>query len=74
MQNNPNPKHAGNPRCKEKTKPTDNIDENGEFQLKSPVNIFNKIIEENFPNQKEMPMNIQGTYRIPNKQDQKSIS
>ena len=50
------------------------IDENGEFQLKSPVNIFNKIIEENFPNQKEMPMNIQGTYRTPNRQDQKSIS
>ena len=43
------------------------IDENGEFQLKSPVNIFNKIIEENFPNQKEMPMNIQGTHRTPNK-------
>ena len=50
------------------------IDENGEFQIKSPVNIFNKIIQENFPNQKEMPMNIQGTYRTPNKQDQKSIS
>ena len=50
------------------------IDENGEFQLKAPVNFFNKIIEENFPNQKEMPMNIQGTYRTPNKQDQKSIS
>ena len=28
------------------------------FQLKGPVNIFNKIIEENFPNlKKEMPMN-----------------
>ena len=31
------------------------IDENGEFQLKAPVNIFTKITEENFPNQKEMP-------------------
>jgi hypothetical protein len=25
------------------------IDENEDFQLKGPVNIFNKIIEENFP-------------------------
>ena len=50
------------------------INENGKFHLKAPVNIFNKLIEENFPNQKEMPMNIQGTYRTPNRQDQKSIS
>jgi hypothetical protein len=28
------------------------IDENEDFQLKEPVNIFNKIIEENFPNLK----------------------
>jgi uncharacterized coiled-coil protein SlyX len=36
------------------------IDENEDFQLKGPVNIFNKIIEENFPNlKKEMPMSIQ---------------
>jgi hypothetical protein len=29
------------------------------FQLKGPANIFNKIIEENFPNlKKEMSMNI----------------
>ena len=36
------------------------IDENEDFQLKGPVNIFNKIIEENFPNlKKEMPTNIQ---------------
>jgi hypothetical protein len=35
------------------------IDENEDFQLKGPVNIFNKIIEENFTNLKEvMPMNI----------------
>jgi hypothetical protein len=34
------------------------IDENKDFQLKEPVNIFNKIIVENFPNLKiEMPMN-----------------
>jgi chromosome segregation ATPase len=35
------------------------VDENEDFQLKGPANIFNKIIEENFPNlKKEMPMNI----------------
>ena len=34
------------------------VDENEDFQLKGPANIFNKIIEENFPNlKKEMPMN-----------------
>jgi hypothetical protein len=26
------------------------LDENEDFQIKGPVNIFNKIIEENFPN------------------------
>jgi hypothetical protein len=36
------------------------IDENEDFQHKGPVNILNKIIEENFPNlKKEMTMNIQ---------------
>ena len=36
------------------------IDENEDFQFKGPVNIFNKIIEENVPNlKKDMPMNIQ---------------
>jgi hypothetical protein len=35
------------------------IDEKEDFQLKGPVNIFNKIIEENFPNlKKEMVMNM----------------
>ena len=29
------------------------VDENEDFQLKGPVNIFNKIIEENFLNLKE---------------------
>ena len=39
------------------------VDENEDFQLKGPENIFNKIIEENFPNlKKEMPMNIQEAY------------
>jgi hypothetical protein len=32
------------------------VDENEDFQLKGPANIFNKIIEENFPNlKKDMP-------------------
>jgi hypothetical protein len=36
------------------------IDENEDFQLKEPVTIFKKIIEENFPNlKKEMSMNVQ---------------
>jgi hypothetical protein len=40
------------------------IDENEDFQLKGPVNTFNKIIEENFPNlKKEMTMEIQEAYR-----------
>jgi hypothetical protein len=44
------------------------IDENEDFQLKGLVNIFNKIIEENFSNlKKEMPMNIQEAYRAPNR-------
>ena len=45
------------------------------FQLKGPINIFNKIIEENFPGlKKEMPMNIQEAYRTPNRLDQKRNS
>jgi hypothetical protein len=48
------------------------IDKNEDFQLKGPVNILNKIIEENFPNlKKEKPMNIQEAYRTPNRLDQK---
>ena len=36
------------------------IEESKDSQLKRPVNIFNKFIEENFPNlKKEMPINIQ---------------
>jgi hypothetical protein len=51
------------------------IDENEDFQLKGPVNIFNKIIGENFPNlKKEMPMNIQEAYRAPNSLTQKRNS
>jgi hypothetical protein len=35
------------------------VDDKEDFQLKGPANIFNKIIEENFPTlKKDMPMNI----------------
>jgi hypothetical protein len=48
------------------------IEESEDSKLKGPVNIFNKIIEENFPNlKKEMPINIQEAYRTPNKWEQK---
>jgi hypothetical protein len=51
------------------------IGESEDSQLKGPVNIFNKIIEENFPNlKKEMPINIQEAYRTPNRLDQKRNS
>jgi hypothetical protein len=51
------------------------VDENGDFQFKGPANIFNKIIEETFPNlKKEMLMNIQEAYRTPNRLDQKRNS
>ena len=44
------------------------IDENEDFQLKGPVNIFNKIIQKNLPNLKnELPMNIQESHRTPNR-------
>ena len=42
------------------------IEEGEESQIQGPENIFNKIIEENFPNlKKEMPINIQEAYRTP---------
>jgi hypothetical protein len=51
------------------------VDENEDFQLKGPANIFNKIIEENFPYlEKEMPMNILEAYRTPNRLNQKRNS
>jgi hypothetical protein len=44
------------------------IGESEDSQLKGPVNISNKTIEENFPNlKKEMPTNIQEAYRTPNR-------
>jgi hypothetical protein len=51
------------------------IEENEDFQLKGPANIFNKIMEENFPNLKKvMPMNIQEAYRTTSRLDQKRNS
>jgi hypothetical protein len=51
------------------------VHEDEDFQLKGPANIFNKIVEENFPNlKKEMPMNIQEAYRTPNRLDHKRNS
>ena len=51
------------------------IDEKEDSQLKGPINVFTKIIEENFPNlKKEKPMNIQEAYRTPNRLDQKRNS
>jgi hypothetical protein len=51
------------------------IEESEDFQLKVPVNVFNKIIEANFPKlKKEIPMDIQEAYRTPNRLDQKRNS
>ena len=53
MQKAPNPKHPGNPGHNEKQNlRIIGIEEREDSQLKGPVNIFNKIIEENFPNLK----------------------
>ena len=49
------------------------IEESKYCQLKGPVNIFSKIMEENFPNIK-MPMNIQEAYRTPNRFEHKRNS
>ncbi|KAL6093590.1 hypothetical protein STEG23_012833 [Scotinomys teguina] len=46
------------------------IEEGKEYQLKGTENIFNKIIEEKFPNlKKEPPIKIQEAYRTPNRLD-----
>jgi hypothetical protein len=48
------------------------IEESEDSQLKGSVNIFNKIIKENFPNlMNEMSINIQEAYRTPNSLAQK---
>ncbi|ERE70071.1 LINE-1 type transposase domain-containing protein 1 [Cricetulus griseus] len=49
--------------------------EGEEIQLKGAENIFNKIIEENFPTlKKDMPMKIQEAYRTPNRLNQKNLT
>ena len=51
------------------------IDESEDSQFKGPVNIFNKIIKQNFPIlKKEMPMSIQEAYSTPKRLDQKRNS
>ena len=51
------------------------IEEDEDSQLKGLENVFNKIIEENFPNLKnEMTIKVQETYRTPNKWNQKRKS
>ena len=51
------------------------IEEGEESQIQGPENIFNKIVEENFPNvKKEMPINIQEAYRTPIRLNQKRKS
>ena len=68
MQKAPNPKQAGiQETVRRPNLRIINIEKRQDSQLKGPVNIFNKIIEENFPNlKKEMPINIQEGYRTPN--------
>ena len=48
------------------------IEEGKEYQLRGTVNIFNKIVEENFPTLKnEMTTSIKEAFRTPNRLDQK---
>jgi hypothetical protein len=48
------------------------IEEDEDSQLKGLENVFNKIIEENFPNlRKEMDIKVQEAYGTANKWDQK---
>jgi hypothetical protein len=47
------------------------IEEGEEVQEKGMHNIFNKIITENFPNlKKTIPIQVQETFRTPNRPDQ----
>ena len=69
MQKAPKLKHPGNPGLNKRPNlRIIGIEESEDSQLKGPINIFNKIIEENVPNlKKEMPLNIQEAYRTPNR-------
>ena len=51
------------------------IQEENKIQVKGPENIFNKILEENFPNlKKEIPIKMQEAHRKSNRLDQKRNS
>ena len=51
------------------------IEEGEELQIEGPENIFNKIIEENFPNLKnDIPMKVQEAYRTLNRLGKKKHS
>ena len=48
------------------------VEQSKDLQPKCPLNVFNKIVEESFPNLKEeMPKKMQETYNTPNRLDQK---
>ena len=48
------------------------IEEGEDSQLEGPETVFNKNHRRKFPHPKEMTMNVQENYRIPNGLDQKS--
>ena len=51
------------------------IEDGEEYQLRGTVNIFNKIVEENFPTLKnEMTTSIKEAFRTPNRLEQKRIT
>ena len=72
----PNPKQSGNPGHNEETKPKDRRYRRELIvSIKGLANIFNKLREENTPNLKiEMPINIQESYRNPNRLNHKRKS
>jgi hypothetical protein len=76
MQKGHNPKFSGNPAHNERPNLIILcIEETKDSQLKGPVNIFRKIIEENFPSlKKEMSINKQEVYKTSNRLDQKRNS
>ena len=51
------------------------IEEEEEMQQAEPENVYNRLIEENFPNlKKEMTIKVQETYKTPNISEQKRKS
>jgi hypothetical protein len=75
-QKTPNSKHSRKSGHNENIKPKNNrYRRKQRLPTQRVSNIFNKIIEENFPNlKKEMLINIQEVYRTPNTLDQKRNS